>query len=207
MRINLKHQPASNHPHWDAVLDHCGQFVEIVEPCPGFTNGGDYLRLWISCLIRHPDEKLPYLFLVGPQNAGKSILHEAIALLIHGVASLDQVLRNKEFTPAWAILGYIDEVPAHKYSGRLERMVNGGMHIIQCASDPRFCPLLPNDPRVTVLEVPALSNEIPKATLLPQLNAEAPQFMRTLMDLELPEPGNTGFRLPRVATNEVQFTV
>lgn len=202
----LKHQPASNHPHWDMVLNHCGELLEVESH--SLATGGDYLRLWIACLIRHEDEKLPYLFLTGPQNSGKSILHEAISLLVRGVTSLDPVLRDKEFTPRWAILGYIEEMPAHKYRTRLSQMLYEGMHIIQCASEPWYCPFRSDDPQpITIITVPPLANEIPKADLLPLLDAEGPQFLRTLMDMELPEPGSNGFRLPHVKNAQVQFTV
>ena len=37
---------------------------------------------WIAWIIRFPFSPLPYLFLYGPENSGKSIFHEAIALLM-----------------------------------------------------------------------------------------------------------------------------
>ena len=42
-------------------------------------SGTDYLLYWIAFLLRDPFQPLPYLFLYGNQNSGKSILHQAIA--------------------------------------------------------------------------------------------------------------------------------
>lgn len=207
MKVVLKHNPESNHPHWDEILDHCAWTLNDIAISQGLESGAQYLRLWIACLIRHPDEKLPYLFLIGGQNTGKSTLHEAISLLIHGVMPIDRMLRTKNFPPQGLVLGVLDEMPAAEYRGRLERHVNDGMHIIQCASEPAACPFREDDPRVTIMEVPPLLNEIKKDKLLACLNMEAREFTRTLMDLELPEIGPHGYRLPRLSSVEHWFSV
>jgi len=51
--------------------------------------------------------------------------------------------------------------------------------------------------------VPDLVVEIPKKTLLARLEDEAPHFMRTLMDMQLP-PVTGRLRLPIVATDHKQ---
>ena len=74
------------HPHWDKVLNHIGQDLNAaIREAPwaqraGIQTGAQYLRAWISAMIRFPFAKLPYLFLYGPENGGKSIFHEAIAV-------------------------------------------------------------------------------------------------------------------------------
>ena len=58
--------------------------------------GAQYLTAWIASTLRRPFEPLPYLFLFGPENSGKSIIHEAIDLLVtKGVTRADRALSNK----------------------------------------------------------------------------------------------------------------
>ncbi|GAF94610.1 unnamed protein product, partial [marine sediment metagenome] len=77
-----------SHPTWDKILKHVGHGLdEAVEGnswCKdnGIVSGADYLLCWIASLFQEPREPLPYLFLFGPQNSGKSILHEALSLLL-----------------------------------------------------------------------------------------------------------------------------
>jgi len=94
--------PGKPHPHWDMILDHCGQDLdESVQDnkwCreAGINTGADYLAYWIACLLRDPYCKLPYLFFYGPQNSGKSIFHEAISTLIsRGIVYADEALQSK----------------------------------------------------------------------------------------------------------------
>src|SRR5260221_1882233 len=55
--------------------------------------GSQYLKLWLASVLQKPEEHLPYLFLYGPEDSGKSTLQEAISLLIsNGVQRADQAL-------------------------------------------------------------------------------------------------------------------
>ena len=61
----------------------------------GITTGKDYLQRWIALMIREPFEHLPYLYLWGNQNTGKTILHQAIQTLMEGgVMRADSALTN-----------------------------------------------------------------------------------------------------------------
>ena len=65
------------HPHWDMIFQHLGKGLdEAVAADPwcqanGVRNGATYLLYWAASLFQRPHQKLPYLFLFGPQNAGK----------------------------------------------------------------------------------------------------------------------------------------
>jgi len=100
----LRYEPTLNRDNleygtWLKVLRHCGQGLDDAvsmsawAKANGILSGADYLKCWIASLLKQPMEPLPYLFFYGPQNSGKSIFHEAIALLVtSGVARADTAL-------------------------------------------------------------------------------------------------------------------
>lgn len=218
-RVELRFQPADlagDHPLWDKVLQHCGADLdESLKKQPwavrnGIETGEEYLRLWIACMLREPFESLPYLFLFGPQCSGKSILHEAISLLIaKGAVSADRALVSKlngELDNA--VLCYVEETdvnPVGSWSyNKLKDWVTGrgvfihtkrqcytqdnSTHWIQCSNDLAYAPVSALGRRITMICVAPLKDgeEIPKNILLAKLKEEAPHFLRTLLDLRLP---------------------
>ena len=126
--VNLENDQMPQHPHWDRVLKHCGQDLDAAvresEWCAlhNIKSGADYLLYWIAFLLRDPFQPLPYLFLYGNQNSGKSILHQAIGLLVTtGVASADRALgSNNDFNGELAncVLAYIEETDLSAHDGR-----------------------------------------------------------------------------------------
>jgi hypothetical protein len=217
------------HPHWDLILKHCGQHLDepISEDkwCldNGIMNGRDYLLKWVASLFRHPYDSLPYLFFYGPQNSGKTSFHEAVSTLITtgsidaGEALKSQAGFNGEL--ATAILCVVEEtnLSAHKQAyNRLKAWVTGTMirirpmyqpvymqrnttHWVQCSNSVEEIPSFPGDTRIVMCWVPRPEREIPKEQLHQALRAEAPQFMRTLLDTQLPSaPGR--LRLPAIET-------
>lgn len=194
----------------------------------GITTGGLYHRAWIACAIRYPFRPLPYLFAFGVENSGKSILWELWQFLITaGIAKADRVLRSaNEFNGelAGAIVCAVEErdvsdpaalarikdlVTSPWLSIRMMRrdvfQVRNMSHWIQVANDKKFCPTFPDDTRITAFEVHKLedaeghSTEIKKEVLEERLAAEAPYFLRTILDMELP-PSTGRLRLPVVET-------
>ena len=139
--------------------------------------GADYLRAWVACAFRDPFEPMPYLFLWGNENSGKSILHEALELLVtKGVIKADKVLKsrndfNREL--AGAIICAVEETnvaerparttasrstspPARWPSARCGPTcyhVPNTTHWIQTANSQSHCPVFPGDTRITVVEV------------------------------------------------------
>lgn len=228
--IELSEGETPYHPHWDRVMNHCGQdldpYIKTLDWCPdwGIRRGGDYLKAWVACLLRHPFLKLPYLFMYGPQNSGKSMFHESIALLVtRGVVKADRALTsasgyNGELLNA--ILGVIDEVDISKAGtsvyNKLKEWTTGltlsvhakykqvyearsSLHFVQMSNSRSSCPVMSGDTRITAMHVPPLIEEIPKETLVDALKREAPAFMRTLIDWTIPEAMGR-LRLPIIET-------
>lgn len=226
----LKYAPSEvpgPHPHWDMILKHCFSGLDAsLRESPwanrvSIKTGYEYGLAWVACLLREPFQPLPYLFLYGPQNCGKSSLHEAIEeLMTKGVASADRALTNQsEFNGELAncVLAYIQE----KHLGKMayarikdwttsptiwiRRMRTDAysqpntLHFIQTANEAAACKLLPGDSRICVIQVTPFASEVPRQIMKERLQAEAPAFMRTLMDLTLP-PVEGRLRLPVIET-------
>ena len=234
----FRHQPAvlepdqtPLHPHWDLVFDHIGlELTPALRNLPwaqqaNIKTGADYLRTWVACAFRDPFEPTPYLFLWGNEDSGKSILHEALELLVtKGIVKADKALTsNNDFNGelAGAIICVVEEknvsltpgaharireyVTARTLSIRQMRtntyQIPNTTHWIQCANTQSACPVFVGDTRITVAEVCDLLPEqiIAKKKLLLKLEEEAPHFMYTLLHLPLP-PLIGRLRLPVVAT-------
>jgi hypothetical protein len=75
------------------------------------------------------------------------------------------------------------------------------LHFIQCSNDRDACLAQAGDTRITMLFVPAFTGEreVPQAVLNQRLEQEAPHFMRTLVDLEIPDPEGR-LRVPFIST-------
>lgn len=234
----LKDDQVPKHKHWDAILDHV--FCDLDEALAdnmwairhGIKTGRQYGQLWIASMLREPFEPLPYLFLHGPQNSGKSILHEAIGKLITGgICRADKALTSTgehNGQLANAVLAVVEETNLSGRGG--ERAVNrmkdwvtsefieirqmrtdaylqrNTLHFIQASNEREHCLVMPGDTRITMLYVSSLDpdEEIPKSMLKKALESEAPDFMRTLMDLEIP-PTQGRLRIPVVTTRDKQY--
>jgi hypothetical protein len=179
-------------PHWFQVLNHIGADLNVSLTCGnyGFESGSDYLFAWIAAMIQQPREKTPYLFLFGPENSGKSIIHEAIAVLFEdgrGVVMADRALTNQsDFNGELenAVLCVVEERNISKTPGALAKikaavtsprlsirkmrqcsyMTDNLTHWIQVANERDACPIFPGDTRITAIFVPPLpaGAEIPK---------------------------------------------
>jgi hypothetical protein len=178
----------------------------------GINSGSEWLFLWIANLFQRPSEPLPYLFLIGEQKTGKSTFHEALALLFYknrGYVRADQALKstsgfNAEL--AHAVLCIVEETNLGDNklaANRIKDWVTGKTisiralyqnafdidntsHWIQCANDAHNCLILRGDTRITVILVNRLNNDIPKTTLLNQLNEEVPAFLYEVLNYQLP---------------------
>jgi hypothetical protein len=222
-----------NFEHWNMILKHVGKGLDdAIENHPwckanGIVDGSEYLKCWIASLFQEPTEPLPYLFLYGPQNSGKSILHEAIELLMTaGVHRADSALINQSGFNAeieHAVLCIIEEtdlnrnrtaynrikdwVTARKVSihrkGQTPYTAWNSSHWLQCSNDQSSCPVFPGDTRITYCHVPELDplDQIPKKILLNHLEKEAPDFLAELLNLELP-PTNDRLNIPVVVTQD-----
>ena len=222
-----------SYPTWLKILNHVGKSLdESVKnnnwaKANGILTGADYLQCWISSLFKEPLEPLPYLFLYGPQNSGKSILHEALTLLVTcGVVRADTALVNQSGFNAElenAVLAVVEETDLRKEKSAYNRIkdwvtsphlpihrknrtpysVPNTTHWIQCANHPQACPVLPGDSRITMMYVDAIdpANLIPKKDLIIQLKKEAPDFLAALLLIELPPSGDR-LNVPVIETGE-----
>jgi|WetSurMetagenome_2_1015567.scaffolds.fasta_scaffold01440_13 hypothetical protein len=233
----LKYKPEpyepgdSPHPHWDKVLEHIGADLTANlkdmswAQRNGITTGKDYLLNWIALMIREPFDHLPYLFLWGNQNTGKSILHQAIGLLMDGgTMRADSALTNQsDFNGelAGAVLCVVEEKNISKNSeavnDKIKDLVTSDTmaihakykqvviqpnttHWIQCSNKKSSCPVFDGDTRVTMIYVDQLVEEIPTPIMHQKLRDEAPYFMYTLMNIALPDIEHR-LRLPVVNTS------
>jgi len=235
MRFTASSEASRHYPTWNSILERCGKGLnEAVHShgwcrANGIANGAEYLKCWIAALFQFPDHPLPYIFLFGPQNSGKSVFFEAISLLLTtGVMDASAAMSstasfNKELEGK--ILCYIDEKDLQKHTHAYNRikewvtarelLIHGKgdtpytspnyTHWIHCANDPNFCPVFPGDTRITMTYVDQLdpTEMINKMELFQRLEKEAPDFLGSLLDLELP-PSNDRLRVPTVETSEKQ---
>ncbi len=217
----FKFQPSltddPKYPHWKLILDHCGKSLDnaVREDswCKdnGLSTGADYLKCWIANLFQKPLLRLPYLFLYGEQNTGKSILHEALSLLFEpGYCRADLPLTNPSgFTGelAHAILCVVEETDLNNNriaynrikdwvtsleivihaKGKTPYQIPNATHWIQCANRRDACPIFPGDTRIVVMEVDAPDEYIPKGLLLEKLTKETPDFLSEVTKLPLPK--------------------
>lgn len=218
----LKYAPSNSdvvhHPFWTSIFEHIG--AELDDSVAGndwckandVATGAEYLMLWVANLLRRPTEPLPYLFLFGGQNAGKSIFHEGLRLLMtSGVVDAapsiqSQQAFNKELDGS--VLCYIEEVDLGRNGTAYNRIkdwvtaktmtihekgvtpyqVINTTHWVQCSNDVRYCPIFPNDTRIVVIHVHAIEKSVPKSELLKSLEKEAPDILATLFSILLPPP-------------------
>jgi hypothetical protein len=214
-------------PHFDMVLDHCGKsltpFVRLDDWCGdrNILSGGDYLLVWAASMFQRPFQLLPYLFFVGPQNAGKSAFPKALGFLMsRGFTKIDKVFkRNTTFDGelAGTILGLVEEatlVGREAYNRIKDLTVTDWLqiepkglnsfrqrnclHFVHTGNNLFDCPILEeDDTRINVIEVGELSEEqqVCEAMMKGYWEQEAPYFIRKLMNYKLPEPTQHDDRL------------
>jgi hypothetical protein len=234
----LRFTPSQNldnlqYDHWRLILNHVGKGLDsAIAASPwakanGITTGAEYVKCWLASLLQAPTEPLPYLFLYGPQDSGKSILHEAMSILISkGVEPAASALVNQSGFNAeieTAVLCYIEETDLNRNKvaynrikdwvtsrrfqvhrkGQTPYTIVNTTHWIQCANSREFCPIFPGDTRITMIFVDELdpTQKIPKKVLLQKLEKEAPDFLAALVNLELP-PSNDRLNVPVIATED-----
>lgn len=222
------------HPHWDMIYDHLGKSLDSAvrdtDWCQkwGLQTGADYLRAWVSALVKFPMEPLPYLFFYGPQNSGKSIFHESLGILFTegSIASASGALTNSQgfnYEIANCVIGFVEEkdlslIKDTAYT-RLKEWVTGRtltitkkketpytqpnfLKMVQMANSPTACPMEDGDTRITAFSVSILGNKvIPKGLMERNLTSESPFFLRTILTTNLPETPDR-LRVPMLASKD-----
>ena len=222
-------------PTWYKILDHIGKSLDsiLINNEWGLNNGvvtgADYLTCWIASLFQEPTLPLPFLFLYGPENAGKSILHEALSeLIIRGVVRADNALISQSNFNAElenAVLGVIEEINLGKNpvaanrikdyvtsreiqihrKGQTPYSIPNTLHFTQCSNSIGACPVFIGDSRIVVFYVEALGKTlIPKKHLIEDLIKEAPSFMSYILNLQIPK-SNDRLNVPVITTSEKEI--
>ncbi len=180
----------------------------------GVTKGATYLLYWAASLFQRPCQKLPYLFLFGAEDAGKGSFHNALGLLMSKghVEARNALLTQYNGELDGTILAYIEEVNLtgknENAFARLKDFVTGDtiwinakyanlyksvshLHWVQVSNFRSYCPIFEGDSRIVVIEVPKKPANADKygweGVMKPVLKLEAPDFLRTLLDIQLPE--------------------
>lgn len=233
LRFSPSQDEDLRYPTWQKILSHSGSGLDYsISKDPwckanGILTGADYLKCWIASLIQEPEQPLPYLFFYGQEKTGKSIFHEALALLFtRGYTRADEALTNTSGFNAeleGQVLCVIEETNINASNIALNRIkdwvtsgdlmihaktktpyhIKNTTHYVQCANNIDYCPVFPGDTRITVIYVEPLKavNMIPKKRLIPQLEKEAPDFLASVLNLELPESPDR-LNIPVVSTGE-----
>jgi hypothetical protein len=206
------------HPWWDKVLAHIGANLDEAVKQNGWCQqneiryGREWLLYWIATCFRKPFEPNPYLALFGPEDSGKSILHEGLSFIVtKGIVPADRALTNpNNFNGelAGGILAVVEETDLGKSATARQRMKEwvttrqlsiramrtnvytqpNTLHFLQCCNHLSNIPTWPGDTRIVVCFVPKPANPAKKPVLLKALEDEAPMFLKTLLSLTLPEP-------------------
>jgi len=184
--------------------------------------GSEFLIVVIANWLQRPELKSPLLFLHGPEDSGKSTLHDLVSNLIDpaGIAEVEKVMDGDRFDDhlAGAVIGVIDEPDASspKFRAKIrkwiteDRMwVNGKyrkaikvtnyLHWIQMANNIEYAPAGAKDTRVIYLKVPRPENPEDRDVLKAELRREAPFFLRYCLGLKLPKPIGR-FSVPVITT-------
>ena len=231
----LRYKPAdldgeAIHPYWDIIYNHVGQeLTPALENLQwaidaGIKTGGDYLRAWTASVLRYPFDQLPYLFLHGDEESGKSIFWESMEVLMtRGVVRADKALTSQSGFNGelvGAVICAVDEIDLSKHPGAMAKVrdtctgktlsirkmrtdtfdIPNTTHWIQAGNNLTMCPVPDRDTRVTFCHVPLPSEDIPKHFFFDKLHEEAPHFLFTLLTLPLP-PVIKRLRLPIVVTD------
>ena len=217
--------------HWNLILNHIGEGFGIEEDpwCQKYNilTGGDYLKLWIACLFKYPYEPLPYLFLYGDEESGKSILHEAMERLFKngiGYAKADTPLTSEQgfngelFNAVLCIVEEVDLKRNRRAIDRIKDWVTGRTisihfkgrtifgqknttHWLQCANQSDYCPVFPGDTRISVSRVgPITAGEIPKPILLASLLEESGAFLEHVLNLDIPN-SESRLKIPAIRSS------
>jgi len=221
------------YPSWELILNHCGEGLNEAIKGDNWCSsnsivcGADYLKCWISAIFQEPLEPLPYLFMYGPQNSGKSIFHEAMSLLLtRGYVRADHAIESQSgFNGELenAIVCIIEETNLSQSKTAYNRIkdwvtsrqinirkmyhtpyhVPNSTHWIQCANDIDYCPVFSGDTRITLCFVDSLDLDIliPKRELIARLIKEAPDFMASCIHLEIPKSRDR-LNLPVITTGD-----
>lgn len=216
-RFALKPEPGDSST-WRKMLAHVGKNLDDFcsrDPwCQSnkINTGGEYLLAWIAAMFQRPKARTAYLFLHGPQESGKSTLHEALRMLLaRGYVRANHALKSKEgFNGeiANAVLCVVEEVDLSDHRRdtheRVKDWVTGEVvsvralyrqavdyvnttHWIQCSNRRSYMPILPGDTRITEIFVDSPDAPVAKELFMAALARECGAFLHLALNYKLPE--------------------
>lgn len=194
----------------------------------GIVTGGQYLKCWVASAIQFPEEPLPYLFLWSKeQKTGKTTFHEALdVLLTKGVVRADQAISANATHNAELADGIFCVIEEKDLNGKDGKAVYNKVkdlstsktilihkkymtpykaanttHWIHCSNNPDAIRIERGDTRIVSINVGVLQQEqlIPRQELMRQFTKEAPDFLSTILNLEIPTHRDRFF-LPVIET-------
>ena len=194
--------------------------------------GGDYLKLWMASMIQDPYAHLPYLFFYSKeQGTGKTTFYEAHSkLFTRGYIKANRALKSEQGFNSelhGAVMCAIEEEDLggknKSIYDRIKDWVTGSellihpkgktpyhvkntTHWIQCSNDHKYCPVFPGDTRVTMITVKPIDplEMIPEPQLVMKLKKESPDYLSSLIHLEIPECDDR-LRIPALDSVEKKF--
>lgn len=199
-------------PTWDEILGNLGASIDSHVRdrygTVGMTTGRDYLIRWIAGLIHHSNYRLPYLFLHGPKDSGKSLMHECISCLLYAhsvnigkmlnrstvinepmadvcLAIIDNKLLNDSETiklNTWVN----DEFVTIKSLIRPPSLVKNSLHWIHCAKSIAELPEIHYSSGLVNIKTSAVTKMTDKRHLLRRLNYEAPSLLAYILVMDIP---------------------
>lgn len=164
------------------------------------------------------------------QNTGKSTLYESLSLLVSDKAVYNagtalESDRGFNGELLYAIVCYIEELDLSKKKGKADTynrikewttakkflihpkgvdpyQIPNTTHWVHSANNPKAVPVFPGDDRIVSIEVEPLTplELIPKTAFQEMLIKEAPDFLATILRLEIP-PTNDRLNIPVVSTS------
>ena len=221
---------AGNHKTWDKMFRHLGKNILIPDSLQKYIpSGSDYLVAWCSALIQFPFEHLPYLFLYGEQESGKSSMWETLRTLIDpGVTECGEMLRSTDQFNSQlerSVLCVIEELDLGKNRSAYERIkkwvtsshvtirkmrldpytIPSTCHFFHTSNALESCPVFAGDRRITVIKVDPLppAQRIQKTSFLEQIRNEGPAILNTFLNYPLPRELACGrMRVPVIESSE-----
>jgi len=201
----------SGHPSWDTILGHiAGGELNTALAANDWAirnrvTGMEYMQRWVKYVIQ--GLRVPYLFLWGPQSSGKSILGDALEVLLghDAVVFGNQIVCRKlgkfnselmnarlvrfeecefdrdTYYRVVAPLIHDDTIVIHKM-GREPITIQNQLNFVHMHNHRNACPTLVGDEHLMALYVTMLGEgaEIVKPDLLDRLRGEKDSFLATL---------------------------
>lgn len=194
-------------PSWMQFLSNLGRTLDSKCGKQGIASGRDYIITWIASLLKHPERKLPYLYIHGPSNSGKSMFYKSLRLLLgHRVITglvvcykfrdtpLNGAVEQGELMYMEHPVVQLDELQRYVANSYLKihhlteepKMVPNRLHFVQISESPDDLPPIEFTQGVTHIETIALKHMTARNRFLKELESEAGTFLAYCLQKDVP---------------------